>query len=341
VAFAECEAKGHGTSYFGGQCGYETGDAGGTLSGSFPDVFMILFPWFVSGSVKLLKYIKAAFWNRWHLLSLTAGVAVSMLAPGGFLIGIPLVVAAEVAYLGLLGTHPKFRKYIEAQEHKLRRETASESNEQKLHRMLQSLPRESVDRYERLRTHCTDLREIAIKLQRSTEGQPFTGSLDTMQLEGLDRLLWIFLRLLFTKNALAQFLHKTDTQSIENEIERIHTRLASLDPDDASGHSQKLRRTLEDNLATCKQRLGNYEKARSNHEFVGLELDRLENKIQSLAELSVNRREHDFISSQVDEVAHSMVETEKTMSELQFATGFEEVDETVPELVRNPVRAFE
>lgn len=264
-----------------------------------------------------------------------------MLSPGGWLIGLPLVAAAEVAYLGLLGTHPKFQRYIEAQEHKQRRESRSESNERTLRRILQALPRESVDRYERLRNHCTELREIAIKLQRSTEAQPFTGSLDNLQLEGLDRLLWIFLRLLFTKNALAQFLHKTDTFSIDNEIERIQTRLASLDPNDPSGHSQKLRRTLDDNLATCKQRLANYEKARSNHEFVDLELDRLENKIQSLAELSVNRREHDFISSQVDEVAHSMVETEKTMSELQFATGIDDIDETVPELVRNPVRAFE
>ena len=33
-------------------------------------------------------------------------------------IAIPLVMAGEAAYLGLLGTHPKFQDYVEAQEAK-------------------------------------------------------------------------------------------------------------------------------------------------------------------------------------------------------------------------------
>ena len=64
-----------------------------------------------------------------------------------------------------------------------------------------------------------------------------------------------------------------------------------------------------------------------------LEIDRLENKIRSLSELAVNRQEPDFISDQVDAVASSMLETERTMNELQFATGFAHVDEAIPELL--------
>ncbi|MBM4258206.1 MAG: hypothetical protein FJ147_20215 [Deltaproteobacteria bacterium] len=65
-----------------------------------------------------------------------------------------------------------------------------------------------------------------------------------------------------------------------------------------------------------------------------LEIDRLENKIQSLSELAINRHEPDFISGQVDQVVTSMVQTEKTMNDLQFATGLEVNDDTVPELLR-------
>ena len=63
------------------------------------------------------------------------------------------------------------------------------------------------------------------------------------------------------------------------------------------------------------------------------EIDRLENKIRSLSELAVNRQEPEFISQQVDHVASSMLETERTMNDLQFATGLESVDEQTPELL--------
>jgi hypothetical protein len=117
-------------------------------------------------------------------------------------------------------------------------------------------------------------------------------------------------------------------------MERITNRLSMVREDDDSKHAQNMRRTLQDNLETCRQRLANYEKARANHEFVDLEIDRLENKIKSVAELAVNRREHDFISTQVDDVADSMIETEKTIAELDFATGFNEVEGEVPQLLR-------
>ena len=85
---------------------------------------------------------------------------------------------------------------------------------------------------------------------------------------------------------------------------------------------------------TSKARLANLQKARDNREIVRLEIDRLENKIQSLSEFAINRQEPDFISGQVDQVVTSMVQTEKTMNELQFATGLEIHDEAIPELLR-------
>jgi len=75
-------------------------------------------------------------------------------------------------------------------------------------------------------------------------------------------------------------------------------------------------------------------KARENFQLVELEIDRLENKIRSLSEMAVNRQEPEFISAQVDDVASSMLETERTMNELQFATGLDALDDEAPELLR-------
>jgi hypothetical protein len=69
---------------------------------------------------------------------------------------------------------------------------------------------------------------------------------------------------------------------------------------------------------------------------VKLEIDRLENKIRSLSELAVNRQEPDYISGQVDQVAASMMETEKTMNDLRFVTGLDAVDEA-PSLLQNEI----
>jgi hypothetical protein len=54
---------------------------------------------------------------------------------------------------------------------------------------------------------------------------------------------------------------------------------------------------------------------------VAIELDRIEGKIQVLTEISVNRQDPNFLSSQVDSVAESMRQTERAISELQHITG--------------------
>lgn len=280
------------------------------------------------------KYITAAFANRWNLLALFGGLGFSVVSgrPDVFA---PLVLAAEAAYLGLLGTHPRFQDYVDAHHAAGQRQEKSQSSQQALRQIIQSLPGPALSRFEKLRSRCIELRKIASDLQHS--GVDEAGApLDSLQLASLDRLLWIFLRLLFTEHSLGKFLQQTSIDRIHQDIAVIEQRLKELDPNDQTPHTQKIRRALEDNLQTSKDRLANYEKAQANHELVQLEIDRLENKIKSLAELSVNRQEPDFISSQVDLVAGSMLETEKTMNDLQFATGLAPLDEEVPELVQSP-----
>jgi hypothetical protein len=153
-------------------------------------------------------------------------------------------------------------------------------------------------------------------------------------LAGLDRLLWIYLRLLFTQNSMEQFMQKTKEDQIQADIQNLENRLKGVADETANPQRQKVRKALEDNLETSRARLANFQKARDNYELVKLEIDRLENKIRSLSELAVNRQEPDFISGQVDQVAESMVETERTMGELQFVTGLQTTDEAVPEMLR-------
>src|SRR5262245_19414316 len=283
--------------------------------------------------MELGKYLKAAFFNRWNLLALCGGLGFALVS-GIPDIAIPLVLAAEAAYLGLLGTHSRFQEAVDAQAAAADRKDQAQTSQQVLEQILRSLPGPALTRFEKLRSQCLELRQIAAELAQSRAAE-IGSPLEALQVASFDKLLWMFLRLLFTEHSLTKFIERSSPQRIEEEIKRAQLRLAQLQPDDETPHTQKMRRTLEDNLQTSQDRLANYRKAEANHELVQLELDRLENKIKSLAELAGNRQEPDFISSQVDQVAGSMLETEKTMNELQFATGLAPADEQVPDLVQN------
>jgi hypothetical protein len=286
--------------------------------------------------LRFTRYFKQAFLNRWNLLISGGAMGLALLS-GRADIFVPLVLAGEMLYVGLLGSRPRFQDYVDAQDHKLTREEDSGATQRTLATILRSLPPRSLDRFEALRTRCVELRQIATQI-KNPGGLEASLGLDKSQLAGLDRLLWIYLRMLFTQHALERFLAKTSEPQIQKDITDLEAKLASITRIGDEVQRQKFARTLEDNLQTCRDRLANYQKARANYDFIQLEIDRLENKIHSLSELAVNRQEPDFVSAQVDQVASSMLQTEQTMNDLRFATGLDSVEETVPELLPETVR---
>jgi hypothetical protein len=275
--------------------------------------------------------MKTAFVYHWNLLGFFGALGLAALAPLPG-VGIPIVLAAETAYLAFLGTHPRFQSYVAAQAAKQQRKPEAGSAEEGLQQLLSSLPPKSIRRFEALRQRCLELRQIAMGLKDPGQANA-PVALEELQLAGLDRLLWTFLRLLYTQHMLERFFERTNEEQIEGTIKNLEQALKakSAGPDDAQ--KQKICKALEDNIQTSRERLANVQKARDNSELVRLEIDRLENKIQSLSEMTVNRQEPDYIVHQVDEVASSMVQTERTMNDLQFATGLS-AEEEVPQLLQ-------
>jgi hypothetical protein len=280
-------------------------------------------------------YLKEAFFFRWNLLFFVGGTAAAALTPLAPVL-LPLVGAAELTYLAGLISVPRFRAAIDAKVHAAagaRTENAApQAAPVSLVSMLAGLPSESRSRFERLHARCLEMRGIAAGVRGAAGDQASSG--EEIRTPGLDRLLWLFLRLLLSKAALDRFLRTMNEQEITSRLDELRKTLATAQ----SEKDERVIRSLQDSVAMGELRLDNFARARKNAEFVTIELDRIEGKIQALAEMAVNRQDPDFLSSQVDSAAESMRQTEKAVSELQHLTGLADQLEEPPAILETDLR---
>ena len=280
-------------------------------------------------------YLKEAFLFRWNLLFFLGGAAAAALTPvAGVLL--PLVAAGELTYLTGLVSIPRFRAAVDAKVHAATKGAAAPPPPSQppvsLVTMLTGLPAEARTRFQRLHARCLELRSIAAGVRGAAGDQG--DSAEDIRTPGLDRLLWLFLRLLLSKTALDRFLQSMNEQEITARLADLRKNLETA----RKGGDERIVRSLQDSVASGELRLDNYGRAKKNAEFVSVELDRIEGKIQALAEMAVNRQDPDFLSSQVDSAADSMRQTEKAVSELQHLTGLGEQLEEPPAILEADLR---
>src|SRR5262245_63241837 len=109
------------------------------------------------------------------------------------------------------------------------------------------------------------MRTIASGVRGRAGSQPQPG--EDLSTPALDRLLWVFLRLLVSQQALGRFLQNTNADEIRKRLEESKARLAKLQSG-PQGAEERLIRSLTDSIAAQELRLQNYEHAQSNFEFV-------------------------------------------------------------------------
>jgi hypothetical protein len=271
----------------------------------------------------LPRYLREAFLFRWNLLAFMGGVAAAGLSPFPDVL-LPLVGALELAYLAGLVSIPRFRAAIDAKAAKGWR-LGRAADAPSVETLLLNLPRASQQRFDALRARCLRMRAIAqgVRGRSGTGG----GAADEVGTDALDRMLWVFLRLLHSHHALTNFLHATPEADLAARVTELEQQLART----TGSGDDRIERSLRDSLETARARLDNHRRGKDNERFVSIELDRIEEKIQALSEAAVNRQDPDFITSQVDSVAESMRQTEHTLGQLQAITGLvEDLDEPPP-----------
>ena len=270
-------------------------------------------------TASLGAYLKAAFFYHWNLLFVVGGGALAALSgkPDALL---PIVGGLEIAYLTGLLAMPRFRTAIDARAAAKEREATATarvdpSAQQSLRRMIDSLPAASAARFVALRERCFEMRDIASRIRGQTSGGSDSG--DSIRTPALDRLLFLFLKLLMSQAGLDRFLRSASEKELSARLEETKARLAAAQ----TGGDERTVNSLKDSVADGELRLDNYRKSIKDSEFVSVELDRIETKIQALIEMGVSRQDAEALSHQVTAAADSMHQTEDAVNQLQHLTG--------------------
>jgi chromosome segregation ATPase len=129
--------------------------------------------------------------------------------------------------------------------------------------------------------------------------------------------LFGFLRLLVHHDALARLLSTLDEVFLERTISQISSQVAAAQ----TAKDERLVNSLQERLTTAQGRLEYARKTRRDADFVKVELDRLEEKIQALSEQAVNQRDPDALSASIDAAAESMQRTQASLADLQNLSG--------------------
>jgi hypothetical protein len=274
----------------------------------------------------MARYVKHAFLWPWNMLFFLGGLAFSAMSGHGDAL-IPILSGLEIAYLTGLSSIPRFRTAIDAKvAAEKRREVlgprGDDESQQSLQRLVESLPPAALRRFLALRQRCFEMRTIASGV-RGHMGTTQDSS-DDIRTPALDKLLFLFLKLLVTQYGLSRFLESTSEKELSARVDDIKLRLDAATKD----NDERVVNSLKDNLSDAQLRLDNYRKSTKDAQFVSVELERIETKIQALIEMGVSRQDPDYLSSQVTAAADSMQHTEDAVNQLQHLSGLaDQLDE--------------
>lgn len=263
-----------------------------------------------------IDYVKAAFGAR------PAGMFVPpnwvMLAAFGLLsflnIGFLFIGAGvELAYLLGLASSGRFQRWVQGSLLLGTQKTA----EQKVQAMLQRLSYGDQEKFRQLSRRC----EAVLKQHAIQDGGE---TILTTQSEGLSRLVWIYLRLLVTRQQIQSVLQTGAGQvgeSIDDKIERL-TRQKN------SGKiTDDLRRSLEGQIEILEQRKKAQGEARDKITFIDAELTRIAEQVELIREQAAIAANASDVSERIDAIGSTLNSTTEWISTQQDLYG--KIDDVV------------
>ena len=226
-----------------------------------------------------------------------------LLNPGFWIIGL----GCELGYLTWLGAHPRFRQLVDGGLLLGERRKW----EQRLYDLLKQLSPEDQQRYRALQARCEGILE-----QQARGGLISPGVQE--QGEGLGRLVWIYLRLLLTRESIRKILRESsreDAGQLEERIGKLQEQLKQ------PAVSEDLRKSLTGQLEILQQRQEKKREAAEKLVFLDAELTRIQEQVELLREQAVLATDPEVVSQRIDQVATTLGGTNQWIRDQQKIYG--------------------
>ena len=247
-----------------------------------------------------LDYVKAAFNVRYPVPKIgrlpVNWLALAVIA----ILGVPfpallfIGTAAEIAFLYLLSSNPRFQRLVTEERKASAQATAAE----KQAALAGALSRPSRERLAGLETHLTQIQSVS-----QTMRPVALGPLDEAQLSGLTELHSIFLRLLVSEQTLEGYLESGAKAEVEKELTALKAEL------ERDGLPEQVRKSKQATLDILQRRQANLDKAQEQRQFVEAELNRIEAQVSLILDDAMLTRDPATLSAKIDEVAANLGET--------------------------------
>jgi len=223
----------------------------------------------------------------------------------------------ELAYLYFMAMNPRFQRFVGG----LKLAGVRQQWQEKVQSLISQLGLEDQQRYRVLERRCQTILE-----QQQTGDAPL--ELKT-QGEGLGRLLWIYLRLLLTRQSIAKVLKESTAG--ESDRTSVDARIKSLEAkvkDTTLG--EELRKSLSGQIEILQQRLEKQKEARDKLAFLEAELTRIQEQAELIREQAVLSTNPEVVSQHIDQIAATLGGTTQWIHEQQQIYG------TVEDLLTEP-----
>ncbi len=228
-----------------------------------------------------------------------------LLNPGFWIIGLGL----ELAYLGGLATDSRFQRLVEGERLLGERRRWQE----RLADLIRELPAEDQQRYRALERRCGNI------LEQQLRGATLAPALEE-QGEGLGKLVWIYLRLLLTRESIKKIIQESsgsqeDAARMEERIEKLQLQLKQ------PAISEDLRKSLTAQCEILQQRVEKKREAVEKLAFLDAELTRIQEQVELLREQAVLSTDPEAVSQRIDQITTTLGGTSQWIRDQQKIYG--------------------
>ena len=293
--------------------------------------------------VGLWDCLKAAFSARpWGMLlppnwiGLAAFGMLGFLNPGFWALGAGL----EVAYLATLVSNPRFQRTVQATH----RRSSQGQARAKIEAAFAELAEPERKRYRDLERQCQGI----LEQDGSAGGSPGIPGAG----EALGRLLWVYLRLLLSRQSLrktvVELLRSEDGAAVparrrgasgDEGIELLEGRLRELEQKiGVPSTSEDVRKSLAGQAEILRQRVSNRRDGLQKLAFLDAELSRIEEQVKLVREQAAMAADPDAVSSRIDQISAGLGGTAQWVREQQKIYGLVDLLEEPPPLAAPPRR---